>query len=417
MDPSTQSLYDYLAQCRSPSALGVISLSNDLCIAREHGLHARETACAGFQSRLMAALRAQDASFIIADDYICFVLNDLLHENHIRLAANKIESQFETSFRFKELEIQAEVHAGLIFFDTCEDHPMASRLYQLAESARFDAQTSHSIVRIHEPDRATPATRPLRQIEEGLAKAELFFDYQPKYRLSDGELVGAEALIRWRQGDFIVRPDDFLPSLTRQQWWELTMYCIRRALRDMHTLQTKVPVAINLDPTVLTHPELLDFISTEHRLWDIEPAQVSFEVTESDAIESYEDTNNTLSRLRDLGHSIAIDDFGTGQASLQHFRQLPADEIKIDRQFITNVATDPEDQKIVETILDLSHQSGKYAVAEGIENAETIEYLISRGCDIGQGYYLAMPMPLADYTLLLNRVTAVTSAPRVAANR
>jgi len=103
----------------------------------------------------------------------------------------------------------------------------------------------------------------------------------------------------------------------------------------------------------------------------------------------------------DLGHSISIDDFGAGQASLQHFRRLPADEIKIDRQFITNVVADLEDQKIVESILDLSHQNGKCVVAEGIESEETVAYLVDRGCDVGQGYHLAMPMSLAEYSLLL----------------
>jgi len=170
----------------------------------------------------------------------------------------------------------------------------------------------------------------------------------------------------------------------------------------MRSLDANVPVAINLDPTVVYKPNFLDFVTTETRLWEIEPANITFEVTESAAVENYDKTHDVLSRLRDLGHSISIDDFGTGQASLHHFRRLPADEIKIKRQLITNVVADLKDQKIVESILDLSHQSGKRVVAEGIENEETVEYLLDRACDIGQGYHLGMPMSPTEYRLLLD---------------
>jgi EAL domain-containing protein (putative c-di-GMP-specific phosphodiesterase class I)/GGDEF domain-containing protein len=404
MDLLVQALDDILIKQDTPSVLGVISFSNALVVAKEFGLRTREAAIVEFRSRVLELLRPDDACFSITGDYICVVLTHLINENHVQLAANKLEALFAHPFLCEQEEFQVSAHAGLTYFDSCADEVMALRLYRQAEEARCRAVEKSTSVEIHVADELQLGglIHLATEFSAALSNGELCLDYQPKYRLSDGELIGAEALVRWRRDATVIPPDEFLPRLNTSQIWEMTLYCIRRALREMHALNSEIPVAINLDPTVVARPDFPDLIDNELRLWDIEPNQVAFEITETAAIDNYDASIDILTRLREAGHTIAIDDYGTGQASLQHFRRLPADEIKIDRQFITNVATDVDDQRIVESILELAHESGKYVVAEGIENGETLEYLIERGCDAGQGYYLAMPMSRSQYALLVN---------------
>jgi len=403
MEPLIQALDDFVIDSTTPSAFGVISFTNALSVAKEYGLRTREAAVVEFRSRVLELLRPHDACFTISDDYICFVLTNLKSENHVRLAANKIESLFENAFQYEQRELQICVHAGMAYFESCKNAHNALRLYRQAEEARCRAVDRSSTVEIHVADELELGglIHLATEFETALDKSELCLDYQPKYRLSDGELIGAEALVRWRREASVIPPDEFLPRLTTSQLWDMTLYCIRRALREMQSLGGEIPVAVNLDPTVVARPDFPDFVDNELRLWDIKPNRLAFEITETAAIDNFETCIDILARLREAGHTISIDDYGTGQASLQHFRRLPADEIKIDRQFITHVATDADDQKIVESILELAHQSGKYVVAEGIEDGETLEYLIKQGCDVGQGYYLAMPMSRSQYALLV----------------
>jgi EAL domain-containing protein (putative c-di-GMP-specific phosphodiesterase class I) len=224
--------------------------------------------------------------------------------------------------------------------------------------------------------------------------------------------IYAEALIRWRHNGTVVPPDEFLPRLDKQQIWDLTAFCIRRALREMHDLNCSLPIAVNLDATIVARPEFPEFVANELRLWGIAPDRLAFEITETAAIDNYEATTAILSGLRESGHTIAIDDYGTGQATLQHFRRLPTNEIKIDKQFITNVVSGPNDREIVENILQLARRCDKHVIAEGIEAARTLEYLIEQGCDAGQGYYLAMPMSRSQFASLF-KGTEQPSSPRV----
>ena len=156
----------------------------------------------------------------------------------------------------------------------------------------------------------------------------------------------------------------------------------------MQNFDQPIAIAVNIDPVALAHPEFLDFVRKECRLWSIDPEHLAIEVTESAAIDDYQRTNELLNTLRSQGHQVAIDDFGTGQATLQHFKNLAADEIKIDRQFISNVVNSAEDRNIVESVIDMAHRSDKTVVAEGIEDGHTVGLLIDLGCDIGQGFYL-----------------------------
>ena len=392
----------FLPEANGPAILAVVSLENVQWIAGQHGLRAREAATQEFGSRLHQLIRQGDGYFRVSDDHICLVFLDLIDRNHGILAAKKLESLFASPLALEGAQIPLIIRAGLVNFTSCASARKADLLYRAAEMARETAREQGNCFEILSAEEQ-PAQHDInlvqdfqRAMEDGLVS----LDYQPKYRLSNGDLVGAEALVRWRRDGVVVPPSEFIPKLSHDQTWEMTIYCIRRAIREMQNFACNVPIALNIDPSVLDRPAFLSFVRKELRLWDVHPQQLAFEIAETTAIADYHDTHELLNVLRDAGHLIAMDDFGTGQATLQHLRNLPADEIKIDSQFITNLVTNEDDRNITKSIIEMAHRCGKYVVAKGIEDGAIVALLIDLGCDIGQGFFLGMPMSQHQFKTL-----------------
>ena len=168
--------------------------------------------------------------------------------------------------------------------------------------------------------------------------------------------------------------------------------------QDIHDIKknsnSKAKLSINLSASLLHDIELIDTIQNAVEIWGIDTATLIFEVTESAMMADPELSMNVLQQISELGAKISIDDFGTGYSSLAYLKQLPVDELKIDKSFVLKMTENESDHKIVRSIIDLAHTFDMTVVAEGIENQKTMELLTTMGCDIGQGYYIARPMPL-----------------------
>ena len=239
-------------------------------------------------------------------------------------------------------------------------------------------------------------------IEDALLHHQLELFYQPKVDLTDGSLIGFEALMRWPRGDDLLTPDQFLPLLSSRRMRQLTDYCLRAAIKASASLDHTLPIAINLAPTVLRDPGFFDLLDPEAEIWQVDPSRLSFEITECGLIADYERTTAILNRFRSAGYRIAIDDFGTGYSSLQHFGTLPADEIKIDRCFVTHLCDDEDSRHITQTIIELAHRFDRTVVGEGVENKPTAGVLRDQGCDIAQGFHFGRPVDLATTEALLS---------------
>ncbi len=138
-------------------------------------------------------------------------------------------------------------------------------------------------------------------------------------------------------------------------------------------------------------------------LYEMDPARLTLEITESGFMEQPERSLTILKQLRDLGTMISIDDFGTGYSSLAYFRNLPATELKIDQTFVNNMCTDPRDEALVKTIIDLAHNFGLTVVAEGVEEKAQVEKLTEMGCDVLQGYLFGEPVPAAEFQKMIDK--------------
>ncbi|MGY3661105.1 EAL domain-containing protein [Bradyrhizobium sp. USDA 377] len=229
---------------------------------------------------------------------------------------------------------------------------------------------------------------------------ELF--YQPQVRLVDGSLLGAEALIRWRHPvRGYVSPGEFMPVVNtsalseRIATWVMETAC--RQARAWELSGNSVRVAINLSPSQLEAGDLAHSVATLLEATGLTPALLELEVTEDILLHDEGRVLDMFKRIQQLGVRVLFDDFGTGYASLSYLKKFPLDGLKIDRSFVLDLLTDSDDAAIVGSTIGLSKQLGLTVVAEGIENRATADFLVSMGCEEGQGYFFGRPMPVEAF--------------------
>ncbi len=238
-----------------------------------------------------------------------------------------------------------------------------------------------------------------------LDKLELFF--QPKIEMRTGLVIGAEALIRWQYDDgTLVLPDEFIPIAEQTGLiTPLTQWVLNNALlhcAKLHQNIGGIHIAVNISAYNLQDHLLEQVILTQLNTWKIDPRYLCLEITESAMMRNQARAMELLNRITSQGIRIAVDDFGTGYSSLNYLRKLPLHELKIDKNFVINMAHNKDDAIIVQSIIDLAHDMGLQVVAEGIENKESLDRLLDMGCDIGQGYYFSPPMNFEEFLHWLN---------------
>lgn len=223
--------------------------------------------------------------------------------------------------------------------------------------------------------------------------------YQPKLVAPAGPLTGMEALIRWQSPKHgFLTPDRFLPQAEKSGLIvPIGNWVINEACRQMKVWveqgHSDWSVAVNLSAVQLEHISLVDVVRTVLETHELSPTHLVLEVTESTAMHDAEASLKVLNKLSALGLSISIDDFGTGYSSLLYLKHLPANELKIDRGFITELAQGNDDEAIIQAIIALGKTLGMKIVAEGVETPEQQELLTRQGCDTLQGYLLGRPGP------------------------
>ena len=221
-------------------------------------------------------------------------------------------------------------------------------------------------------------------------------------------VFGAEALIRWENKERgFIRPDIFIPIAEQSgQIQDITWWSLNTALR--HAMEWPKPwkplkVAVNISAKILKDLAFVDSVRSALSVWGVSPEQLILEITESALMEDTSRSFITLEELKAIGVGISIDDFGTGYSSMAYFKNIPANELKIDQSFVFHMLSNAMDQHVVNTIIELAHGFDLKVVAEGIENVETFEALKELNCDVAQGYHVARPMPQKEFIQWLNK--------------
>jgi diguanylate cyclase (GGDEF)-like protein len=365
-----------------------------------------------FVSRLRGLARQQDYIARMGNSEFILVLPEILNQGHATLAAHKLLSSLNEPFELGKSKHKVTADMGIALFPDHATHIV--ELIQKAEMALMDARRgikSHAIY----------ADKPIQdefsiwdievELENALDRDEFELFFQPQVYLDTGELYGAEALIRWNNpARGYIRPHIFIPVSEKSgHIHRITSWTINTALRLFsHWPETKTPlkVAVNLSTRVLSDPDLVDSIGGALSIWGTKHEQLTLEVTESALMEEMTSSFLALDDLKTLGLNISIDDFGTGYSSMAYFKNIPASELKIDQSFVCYMLENTMDQHIVKTIVKMAHGFELKVIAEGIENLETLQALKTLGCDIGQGYYLAKPMPQDEFIQWLKNYDA-----------
>jgi len=243
-------------------------------------------------------------------------------------------------------------------------------------------------------------------LDEAIANNWLELWYQPKIDLRASTLAGAEGLIRCRHPVHgTLTPGSFLPGGTERDHAALTEYVIMTALRDWNDaadLGVNLQVAVNTSIGALANLQLPALIR-EYRPKSNKWPGLILEITESEVVKNVAFMHEIATQLRIYGITLAIDDFGEGFSSFARLRELPFAEMKLDMSFVQGCGTDLKNAGICQAVINLAHHFGAVAVAEGIENATDLQAIHRMGCDLGQGFFLARPMPKANFLALLHQ--------------
>jgi len=248
----------------------------------------------------------------------------------------------------------------------------------------------------------------LSELDEAIDNNEIQVVYQPKLDLKTGKIGSVEALVRWHHPvRGFLRPDLFIPLAERSDRIAgLTLHVLKQTIVDLKHWQSCghiISGAVNLSAKLLTSRTFIAEVRNLVQSSEIEPKLLTFEVTESAAMIDPAGAVAALQSFQSLGVAISMDDYGTGQSTLSYLKQLPLNELKIDRSFVQFAHQNRGDGVLVRSTINLAHELGLKVVAEGIEDAECLAFLKSVGCDMAQGYFISRPIPAGELRELLER--------------
>ncbi|MDG4555096.1 MAG: EAL domain-containing protein [Candidatus Competibacter sp.] len=351
-------------------------------------------------ARLKALVRVEDTVCRLGGDEFVLLLPQADQAGALRVA-DKVLAAFRQPFDVAGHALQVTVSIGIALYP--HDGADFAELLKNADTALYRVKQDGRNARMFYDRAMNEATfeRLLLETElrRALASGQLRAHYQPKVRLTDGALVGAEALVRWQHPERgLLPPGLFVPVAETSDLivalgdWMLDEVC--RQLAAWHRAGlAPPPVAINLAARHFRQPGLADRICGLLKSYDLSPQALELELTESTLLEAGEDTTETLRRLKRLGMTLALDDFGTGYCNLGYLKRLPIATLKIDRSFVRDLVIDADDRVLSATIVALGHHLGLAVVAEGVETEEQRRILLEQGCDLAQGYLFNRPAP------------------------
>ncbi|BAN50414.1 bifunctional diguanylate cyclase/phosphodiesterase [Metapseudomonas resinovorans] len=354
----------------------------------------------------------------LGGDQFALVQADIEQPYEAAELAQNVLDDLEVAFSLEQQEVRLRATIGITLFP--EDGDSTEKLLQKAEQtmtlAKSRSRNRYQFY-IASVDSEMRRRRELeKDLREALNRGELHLVYQPQVDYRDHRVVGVEALLRWQHPQHgFVPPDLFIPlaeqngSIIPIGEWVLDQAC--RQLREWHDQGfSELRMAINLSTVQLHHAELPRVVNNLLQVYRLPQRSLELEVTETGLMEDISTAAQHLLSLRRSGALIAIDDFGTGYSSLSYLKSLPLDKIKIDKSFVQDLLEDEDDATIVRAIIQLARSLGMQVIAEGVETAEQEAYIISQGCNEGQGYLYSKPLPARELTLYLKQARRLTNA-------
>ena len=351
--------------------------------------------------RLSGCVRANDTVGRLGGDEFAIVLSRLTVPDDAGTVAQKIVDELNLPFHLEGAELFVTSSIGITVCPA--DSSDADELIRNADIAMYQAkERGRNNYQFYTPE-MTRRTREMLNMEGELRRAlereELVLHYQPKVSLATRQVSGFEALLRWRHPERgLIPPGDFIPLLEETglivQAGEWVLRAVCRQLKEWQRSGTPmVPVAVNLSARQFLSPNLAANIRAALEESGSDPGLLEVEITESSIMQDTSEAIRALEYLAALGVMSAIDDFGTGYSSLAYLKRFPLRALKIDRSFVRDITTDPDDATITEAIISMAHSLKLYVIAEGVETVEQLAFLMRYGCDEVQGFLFSRPVP------------------------
>lgn len=388
---------------RNDSILTVVSIDVDNFkkINTQFGHAAGDKVIEKLASRLSASIRESDTVGRLSGDEFLLIIESVESEQQAKEILERIKSDLSETITVGSNTMNITVSMGVTAYpydhsdaDALIRHSSQS-LHQAKRSGRdriiwFDTQREQAQVKL---------TQLIKRLQKAKNNNELELFYQPKVSMKTCEVIGLEALLRWRDPKRgIVPPGEFLPFIEEHPFSiEIGNWVINRALKQLNDWRLEgieLSVSVNVGALQLLDTEFLSALRMHLCNYpEVKPESLELEVLESVAIDKIDAAADTLSQCKKLGVSVSLDDFGTGFAALNYLKRLPAQTLKIDQSFVRDMLVDKGDLAIIRGIIGLARAFNFSVIAEGVETELQGKKLIELGCDYGQGYGIARPMP------------------------
>jgi diguanylate cyclase (GGDEF)-like protein/PAS domain S-box-containing protein len=379
-----------------PCAVLLMDLDGFKSVNDSLGHHAGDRLLLQVAERMRRVLRKADTVARYGGDEFAVVPWGATDVSRAVLIAEKILNAMDPPFVIDDQSISVNLSIGIAASPQHADD--ASTLIRRADVAMYTAKRARSGFSVYSVDQeggengeGVPLVGKLRY---AIDQFELVLHYQPIVSAVDGKPLKVEALVRWGHPVHgLLPPDDFIPSAEQTNLIRpLTAWVLNEALGQVHAwskVGIEVGVSVNLSARNLLDTDLPDAVEQLLRTWQVSPEKLSLEITEGTIIAN--EAEDTLARLHRIGVQISVDDFGTGYSTLAYLKRLPVREIKIDKSFVIDMATNRDGAAIVRSTIDLGHSLGLTVVAEGVEDEPTAALLREYGCDFLQGFHISRP--------------------------
>jgi len=399
---------------RNAGLIGVIyiDLDNFKSVNDTMGHSAGDTVLKQMASRLSSCLRGEDTVSRFGGDEFLMMVGNIKNPDDLKIITDRIMAVFKHPFSVQDIEYFITASVGVAVYPY--DGEDSETLIKNADIATYSAKSNGKNMCVYcTTDMKNDIMQKLRltnSMYRALDRNEFFLNYQPQIKAETKEIIGFEALLRWRNNEFgMIRPDVFIPiaeqtGLIRS----IGLWVFKTACEQFKIFESifskELCMSINLSLEQLKDNNIADKI---HRIISevgVDPNKLEIEITESTVFNEDPSVLQRLKDIKSLGLSISIDDFGKGYSSMSRLKTFPIDSLKIDMDFVHGISSKSQkDQALIYSIIQLAKSLNIAVVAEGVETEEQFIYLKENGCDMIQGYYFYKPMAASDIESLLTR--------------
>ena len=332
----------------------------------------------------------------LGGDEFCIIYPDITNKLEVDQIAEEVSQLLTRQYVLEEAEFLLGASVG---YAICPDHSTSDKdLLAFADTAMFHAKEKKLGYACYERE-MTEKLVEYRSVQDKLSRAldnnEFFLVYQPQIDIDSGQVIGVEAILRWRHNVEVIAPFRFIHLLEKsREIVPVSKWIIRQACRQLAAWSQSgyhVEISINVSAVQFADPNFYESVAQPIEEFGVNPSQIDLEITEGLLIDDVSGTVAKLNQVKELGVNISIDDFGTGYSSLAYLRQFPIDRLKIDRAFIKDIP-EKDDGLIASSIIVLSKALGMKVIAEGVETEQHLQFLRFHDCDQYQGYFFSPPV-------------------------